>query len=1382
MFADTNEAVAQEAAPPVMTAQGWQMAETLLFVAALKRGALVDSLVVLNRLKIDVAWKVLLEAGFTVGGTTSREALMAPVQKQLIEAVQRRMTGHELNAAKMLSAAGVDLHKEAEIKLDKELSAEEKIRAAFNALPDRTIGKVHPISVEHRGVIRHFLAYANNVPSAANQRRGLQTPIHLAVVKAGRMIASEQIGPIVNTFTLDGRNVLKETGMPRYASAEDLKQWTDAGLVDPMGMTADGKSRALAGGQTGVNGYSYKGGQFLPSTTAEPGRWKVGKKWITSERELIEPGVMAVQPTPFSRSILASLGAYVQVVDGTLKIRDGVNFSGIPITRDTMTRLGVKGVQGKEEISYGELVDAYNNGQRWFDVQPEALTVTTQNVPQTARKGGTPLTPEENRANSLWANAAELAGQVQEESLEADFQPAEVLMASREWAKNGGFSEAEMRDALIREVEKRPDFRRKAGVLAALRKPVGLEVAAKGDKPEAEAAIRAVTEVLSSVELAKLRETRELLRDSIATKQSRSEEVPKAWIDKLAEADAVLGTDIPTATAKTTDRLAVDMSRWSNAQVVAYELTQEWEKNRVNFVTDKAALGQFKTKLRRVAKQIPETDETAVMRIDALTTKIWGTDYNPKIADIEFLKSASELAGADAEPALYRYALKFRPPAIGAVPKGYVSHVEDNSIPDARHGVIAYERELTAEEVKQYELVPLGTKGAELQLPKLPYAVRKPLEEAMATLRYMANEVKDGIARLDDFEVEIVEANATLSTFETYAEQNGIDRDKALAELGGVPEFAELKSQSPADALRTLWDEQGVSKEKQEVLLAQIVDKAKPGASVGPFKVADAKDGDLKPADTPLQQVDMEQLIKVAADSIEQLRKVDVLRVLESNRRNAALARYIAEKRPDLVQEVREVMEGEFGIKDWMGTGKNAGEPAPAKMSMAGVYASLEAFEKDTQPFGVVANFAAAMSGMGRDWQSHGKSLREVLDAMKPATSRDWQLEKELSDPGFARMYRGAFADARGIIETFKEIDGQNSSLRILDKVRGPWALDMINRVAEGGRYFGFSAESLGNYVSDSKAYAKLKANTKPEEMMFDTFEDSGEFVDRTTGEGFQLTSKQVSVVNGYLDAKKKATTENKQTGQFDLFVSDGEVFVAVTAPNSNEWQVGKLSEDGRLLGAKAGEHRYLKEFGYADRIIHLVPAEVFKREHAQRAAAADHLAEQQANDARATWFKYEGPFNSVMPSLLIKQNNKWYRGSEDGTLLRVGRRAGDGLLLASIAMNEGNWVAGEKVNLDVDGKIIYSADIDSKQTQKQVNDVVPAEMRVSKGLHIGKVVEITDQHVIQDSGRGKLVAHERSQFDKVPVVGDPLTVSYKGGQGIVISPPERDCNRPGRV
>lgn len=95
MFGTVAETAPAESLP-VMTASGWRSPESLAFDAALKRGALAEALAVLNRLSVKVSWKVLLESGFPVGGTSSRAELMAPAQKMLIEAAQRQMTGREL--------------------------------------------------------------------------------------------------------------------------------------------------------------------------------------------------------------------------------------------------------------------------------------------------------------------------------------------------------------------------------------------------------------------------------------------------------------------------------------------------------------------------------------------------------------------------------------------------------------------------------------------------------------------------------------------------------------------------------------------------------------------------------------------------------------------------------------------------------------------------------------------------------------------------------------------------------------------------------------------------------------------------------------------------------------------------------------------------------------------------------------------------------------------------------------------------------------------------------------------------------------------------------------------------------------------------------------
>lgn len=145
------------------------------------------------------------------------------------------------------------------------------------------------------------------------------------------------------------------------------------------------RTQALAGGEIGINGHHYKGGQFLPSTQAEPGRWKVGGKWVMTGRRLVAPGEFALQPTPFSVALfqLAGVG-YATTLDehGRLVLNPGANGDGVrdydgnQITRDTEVRPGIKGILGKDATTIGAIVDAWNDGMRWFEVTPDAETKT----------------------------------------------------------------------------------------------------------------------------------------------------------------------------------------------------------------------------------------------------------------------------------------------------------------------------------------------------------------------------------------------------------------------------------------------------------------------------------------------------------------------------------------------------------------------------------------------------------------------------------------------------------------------------------------------------------------------------------------------------------------------------------------------------------------------------------------------------------------------------------------------------------------------------------------------------------------------------------------------------------------------------------------------
>jgi len=161
-------------------------------------------------------------------------------------------------------------------------------------------------------------------------------------------------------------------------------------LIEQQLTALEDTGRAKAGGQVAdVNGFFYKGGQFLPNTNAEPGKWKIDKKWVKSSNELVEPGVRANGPTPFSRSIYGPMREFVEhpnndfskvkLKEGmkTLESQDGYQ-SYVPVTAQTTWTPRLADYEHHTPVTIGELIDAYNKGQRWFDVKPDAVTITTK--------------------------------------------------------------------------------------------------------------------------------------------------------------------------------------------------------------------------------------------------------------------------------------------------------------------------------------------------------------------------------------------------------------------------------------------------------------------------------------------------------------------------------------------------------------------------------------------------------------------------------------------------------------------------------------------------------------------------------------------------------------------------------------------------------------------------------------------------------------------------------------------------------------------------------------------------------------------------------------------------------------------------------------------
>lgn len=120
-------------------------------------------------------------------------------------------------------------------------------------------------------------------------------------------------------------------------------------------------SRAVVGGEVGINGSFYKGGQFLPNTMERPGKFKIGKKWVPAKGFLVAPGERATQPTATSSALFQTLNSYSELAaDGTLSLRQGLRTpQGADVTPDT--------IAGESGLTFGDMIEAYNRGERWYD-------------------------------------------------------------------------------------------------------------------------------------------------------------------------------------------------------------------------------------------------------------------------------------------------------------------------------------------------------------------------------------------------------------------------------------------------------------------------------------------------------------------------------------------------------------------------------------------------------------------------------------------------------------------------------------------------------------------------------------------------------------------------------------------------------------------------------------------------------------------------------------------------------------------------------------------------------------------------------------------------------------------------------------------------------
>lgn len=159
----------------------------------------------------------------------------------------------------------------------------------------------------------------------------------------------------------------------------------------------------------------------------------------------------------------------------------------------------------------------------------------------------------------------------------------------------------------------------------------------------------------------------------------------------------------------------------------------------------------------------------------------------------------AEPAAADDQPAagqLYWYGLRNRPLSLGAQPKGSVAYVEPGDVQtdprtadmvkaagenSARHGAVAYDHELTPQEVANYELTDFGRMAAAWNEPRRTAA----LDELKGTLDTLLG---DGMSPGDIWK-DLITPNGALVTnnpFYDWDEERyrGDELTKALQEAG----------------------------------------------------------------------------------------------------------------------------------------------------------------------------------------------------------------------------------------------------------------------------------------------------------------------------------------------------------------------------------------------------------------------------------------------------------------------------------------------------------------------------------------------------------------------------------------------------------------------
>ena len=169
-----------------------------------------------------------------------------------------------------------------------------------------------------------------------------------------------------------------------------------------------------------------------------------------------------------------------------------------------------------------------------------------------------------------------------------------------------------------------------------------------------------------------------------------------------------------------------------------------------------------------------------------------------------------DMVGTLKQTDIYRYGATMRPPGHATIPKdGLISgsHQTSDNV-NFRHGTVDYTRELTPAEERDYELHRIGKIGPdgtpEEVLPQIPRNIVKSARDAIDQLSYIKENIEDISGHQDD----IAELKAKVNAVGEWANDHGLDGDRAVKELGDIPDIGkgDLTEKSVDDLNKDLAD------------------------------------------------------------------------------------------------------------------------------------------------------------------------------------------------------------------------------------------------------------------------------------------------------------------------------------------------------------------------------------------------------------------------------------------------------------------------------------------------------------------------------------------------------------------------------------------------